>query len=91
MAKQGMKRIDRTHTKPRNDVSPVPELQGKAKHGKEKANPIIEGTSSPSQKVFHNSPRVQDEPISDAYTLGDNDLARDNLENDLSAADLQDL
>lgn len=26
-----------------------------------------------------------------AYTLGDNDLARDNLENDLPDADLQDL
>ena len=29
--------------------------------------------------------------VSRAYTLGDNDLARDNLENDLPAADLQDL
>lgn len=40
MAKQGMKRIDRTHVKPRNVVTPVPEIQGKAKSGKEKANPI---------------------------------------------------
>lgn len=91
MAKQGMERIDRTHTKPRNDVPPVPEIQGKAKHGKEKANPLIAGTAAPSQKVYHNSPHVKDEPVSDAYTLGDTDLARDNLENDLSAADLQDL
>ena len=29
--------------------------------------------------------------VSRAYTLGDNDLARDNLENDLPDADLQDL
>lgn len=29
--------------------------------------------------------------VSRAYTLRDNDLARDNLENDLPAADLQDL
>lgn len=91
MAKQGMKRIDRTHIKPRNEVPPVPELQGKAKHGKEEANPIIEGTASPAQKVFHNSPHAQKEPVSDAYTMGDNDLARDNLGNDLSAADLEDL
>ena len=39
MAKQGMKRPDRTHTQPRNTVPPVPEIQGKAKSGKAKANP----------------------------------------------------
>jgi hypothetical protein len=32
-----------------------------------------------------------DKPIPDAYSVLDNDLARDNLENDLSAADAQDL
>lgn len=37
MAKQGMKRPQWTHTKPRNDVPPVPELQGKEKTGKKKA------------------------------------------------------
>ena len=42
MAKRGMKRIDRTHVKPRNEVTPVPELQGAAKHTKEKAKPITE-------------------------------------------------
>lgn len=89
MAKQGMKRIDRTHTKPRNDVAPVPEIQGKAKHGKEKANPIIAGTQAPSQKVYHTSKPYSD--VSDAYSVFDTELARDNMENDLSAADLQDL
>ena len=53
MAKQGMKRPEDTHTPPRNDVSPVPEIQGKAKHGKKKANPIIAGTEASSQKVWH--------------------------------------
>lgn len=53
MAKRGMARPDWTHTKPRNDVPPVPELQGKAKHGKESAKPIVPGTGGPSQKVFH--------------------------------------
>lgn len=81
MAKQGMKRIDRTHTKPRNDAPPVPEIQGKAKSGKAKANPIIAGTKAPSQKVYHSTP----------YSVIDTDLARDNLENDLSKADKQDL
>lgn len=75
MAKKGMKRIDRTHTKPRNELNPVPEIQGKAKHGKTNAGPI-----SSTEK-----------PISKAYSVIDTDVARDNLENDLSKADLQDL
>lgn len=32
-----------------------------------------------------------DRPIPDVYPVIDNDLARDNLENDIPAADLQDL
>lgn len=42
MAKRGMKRPERTHVKPRNEVPPVPELQGRAKTAKEKAKPITE-------------------------------------------------
>lgn len=49
MAKAGMRRPDprdphgtesnrKTHF-PKNDAPPVPEIQGKAKHGKDKANP----------------------------------------------------
>lgn len=91
MPKQGMKRIDRTHTKPRNEVTPVPEIQGKAKSGKEKAKPIVEGTKAPSQKVFHVKSDAADKPISEAYPVIDTDLGRDNVENDLPAADVQDL
>lgn len=49
MAKEGMRRYKpgdihggRNHheDKPKNDAPPVPELQGKAKSGKEKAKPI---------------------------------------------------
>lgn len=90
MAKKGMKRIDRTHTKPRNDVAPVPEIQGKAKSGKDKANPIIPGTQAPIQKVFHSTPHTEEKPISSAYSQLDTDLARDNVENDIPYADLQD-
>lgn len=32
-----------------------------------------------------------EKPISKAYSTIDNDLARDNIENDIPAADLQDL
>lgn len=53
MSKKGMARPDWTHTEPRNDVAPVPEIQGKAKHGKEHAKPIIGGTSGPQLKVYH--------------------------------------
>lgn len=53
MAKQGMARPDWTHAKPKNNAAPVPEIQGKAKHGKKPANPIISGTSGPDLKVYH--------------------------------------
>lgn len=88
MAKQGMSRPDRTHTHRKNDVPPVPQLQGKAKTGKTKANPIIARTTSPSQKVFHSYPHTAEKPISGAYGVIDNDLARDNLENDIPEPDL---
>ena len=86
MAKKGMARPDWTHTKPRNEVSPVPEIQGKAKSGKEKAKTIIAGTSGAELKVYHT-----EKPISKAYRIMDNDLARDNMENDIPAADLNDI
>ncbi len=86
MAKKGMARPDWTHLHPKNDVSPVPEIQGKAKTGKAKANPIIAGTSGAQQKVYHEKP-IREE----LYSTIDTDLARDNLENDIPFADLQDL
>lgn len=91
MAKQGMKRPERTHTKPKNTMAPVPEIQGKAKHGKAHANPVIAGTHSPAQKVYHTTPFAQEKPVTGVYPVIDNDLARDNVENDMTAADLQDL
>lgn len=44
----------------------------------------IEPTATEVQKM-------QEVPISSAYPAIDNDLARDNIENDIPAADLQDL
>lgn len=90
MAKKGMKRPNVTHTQPRYEQAAVPEIQGKAKHGKEKANPIIAGTKAPEMKVYHSEPRTE-KPISEFYSSVDTDLGRDNEENHLSAADLQDL
>lgn len=81
MAKKGMKRVERTHTKLRNEQAAVTEIQGKAKSSKVQARAIIAGTSAPAQKVYHAKP----------HRVIDNDLARDNLENDIPNADLQDL
>lgn len=53
MAKKGMARPDWTKPQAKNEAGPVPELQGKAKHGKERARPIIPGTSGPEMKVYH--------------------------------------
>ncbi len=85
MAKQGMKRPDVTKTHQKNDHPPVPEIQGKAKHGKEKANPIIAGTAGPEMKVWHHRPTAT------ASRTLPGDLGRDNLFNDIPFADLQDL
>ena len=63
MSKQGMARPDVTHTQPRNAEFPVPEIQGKAKHGKEHAKPIIPGTSGPGLKVYHQKPITDQEEL----------------------------
>ena len=95
MSKQGMKRPEYTHIKERNAVSPVPEIQGRAKHGHIQANPIVAGTAGAEQKVYHSTPHSPknraEKPVSSVYPVIDNDLARDNVENDMTAADLQDL
>ena len=84
MAKQGMKRPDYQEKPGKMPV--VPQIQGKAKSGKKKADPIIAQTMGAQQKVWH-----PERPISRAHGIIDTDLARDNLENDLPFADLQDL
>ena len=84
MAKQGMARPDWTKLHPKNEAY-GPGIQGKATSGKKKANPIIAGTMGAEQKVWH-------EPsLTDAHGPLDNDLALDNLQNDIPYADLQDL
>ncbi len=82
MAKQGMKRPEESRARMTIEDAPVPEIQGKAKSGKTRANPIVAGTD----KVSHG-----EIPIPWVYPVLDTDLARDNVENDLTAADRQDL
>lgn len=86
MAKKGMARPDWTKLHPKNEVSPVPQIQGKAKSGKKKANPIIAGTGGAQLKVWNEKPIPEN-----VYSTIDTDLARDNLENDIPFADLQDI
>ncbi len=87
MAKKGMKRPEPEHEK--NPVTPVPVINGKAKSGKAKANPLIAGADG---KVYHSIPHSESK-IPSVFPAIDSDLAVDNLTNDfdMTAADLQDL
>lgn len=76
MAKQGMKRPETENRK--NTVSPVPGINGKAKSGKTKANPLIAGTKG---KVYHSVPHTESK-IPAAFPAIDNDLAIENFTND---------
>lgn len=91
MAKKGMKRYYPKHKK--NEVYPAPEIQGKARHSKEKVNPLAEGLDTPIIKTYHAVPFTNQNEIPPAYGFTDNDLAVENIENDfdLTAADKQDL
>lgn len=86
MAKQGMKRLDRQH--PKEPGAAVPQIQGKAKNGKEKARPMIAGVPGADGKVYHCTPH---KPT--LFSVIDNELAMENLEDhwDMTAADRQDL
>ena len=87
MAKKGMKRYEPKYEK--NTVTPVPIINGKAKSGKIRANPLIAGADG---KVYHSIPH-KEEKIPSVFPAIDNDLAVENLANDfdLTAADMQDL
>jgi hypothetical protein len=87
MAKNGMKRPEFEHKK--NPVPPVPILEGKAKTGKVKANPLIAGADG---KVYH-VPSQAERTISSAFPAFDNDLAVENYANDfdMSTVDMEDL
>lgn len=81
MAKQGMKRPNRTHVRPRNEMPSVPELQDKSRSSGEPANPV-----GFTRKSAHT-----ERPISNVYPAIDNGLAWNNVKNGLSVADVHDL
>lgn len=58
-------------------------------------NPVLEviimAEKQKKQSVQNNKRGKKEKPVSQVYPVLDNDLARDNIENDITAADLQDL
>ena len=56
-----------------------------------KANDILANAKEPLQRPYRSSNISFERPISPVYATIDTDLARDNLENDIPAADLSDL
>ena len=73
MAKQGMKRPDRTKLHPKNEVSPVRQIKRNARSSTSKATPMVAGTQGADLKVWHN--------------VFDNDLAIENLTEDIPSED----
>ncbi len=69
-------------------------LHGKNKRSDRKRDPIITEPDIPSLELFHEkllaSSQIE-KPVTDVYDVFDNDLARDNMENDLTAAEIEDL
>lgn len=62
-----------------------------AKMDSVKANDILANTKEPLQKPYGFSSISFERPIDPVYATIDTDLARDNLENDIPAADLNEL
>ena len=71
----------------KDKIRQEPEIQAK-----ERAVDPYETVNNKDPKIIYNNKAHKVErPISSLYPVIDTDLARDNIENDLSAADLQDL
>lgn len=91
MAKWGMERFEQTDTHSENAIDKSSQKQRKSKNSSIYANPIISDALFTTQKVYYAVPFKKEKPVSEVYPVIDNDLARDNVENDLTAADIQDL
>ena len=62
-----------------------------AKMSSVKKSDILANAKEPLQKPYRSSNISFERPISPVYATIDTDLARDNLENDITAADVSDL
>ena len=90
MSKQGMEHYETVNTKSQNEQTDAPEIKVETKHGKIPPDPIISG-SSPFLKANDGISARHERQISDYYKEIDTDIARDNLENDIPEADLNDI
>lgn len=80
-------RVDRTHKRPRNNESSVL----KSNKREENIAHTFDESAAVPKEVYREKSHMNERPISDAYKVIDNDLARDNLENDFTSSDFQDL
>ena len=71
---------------PDNESHLGPKVPGQRRAGAVDVYAAHRAAHDPNQHISR-----REKLISRVYTLGDNDLARDNLKNDLPDADLQDL
>lgn len=74
------------HGQPDNELNLGPKVPGQRRAGAVDIYAAHRAAHDPNQHISR-----REKFVSRAYTLGDNDLARDNLNNDLPDADLQDL
>ena len=58
---------------------------------KHQGEPTIKSKNTSNQKAHNGKFRLTERPISSAYPAIDTDLGRDNMENHLPEADLEDL
>ena len=72
------------------DAPLIPEVQRDIS-GNKNSNDDEDDDSALGNNVYYVNPKQIERPISNVYPVIDTDLARDNIENDLSDADLQDL
>jgi len=71
---------------PENESRVIPKISGRRRADAIDVHAEHSAAHDPNQPISR-----AEHLVSSAYSLGDNDLARDNLENDLPDADLQDL
>ncbi|MBQ7974598.1 MAG: hypothetical protein IJ300_02795 [Clostridia bacterium] len=90
MSEQSSKKIKQPKTKSTNDAPLYPEVQRNIESGNTKYKSSDEDDED-TERIYFDQPNLSERHISDIYPVIDNDLARDNIENDLSSADLQDL
>lgn len=69
------------------------DLQNK-KNGKKKNNPAVSDSDIPSVRFFREqllaSSQIE-KPVTDVYDIFDNDLARDNMENDMTESEIEEM